>query len=92
MLGCASQSSFSGTSQGEIIGIAKTELARRHIQLPRDYGSKVVEGITVFPAQKAQKEYFVLFTFTFRGKRDTVFKVVIDRQSKRVVEFVDYRD
>ena len=91
-LGCASHPSFSGGSQDEIIAIAKAELARRHIHLPRDCSVKVVEGVTVFPVQKAQKEYFVLFTFTLRGKRDAVFKVVVGRQSKRVVEFVDYRE
>lgn len=92
MIGCANGSLYSGVSQSEIVATAKAELSKRHIRLPRDCSIKVVEGITVFPVQRAQKEYFVLFTFTVHGKRDVFYKVVVDRQSRRVVEFIDYRD
>lgn len=74
-----------------MIRIAKREIDRRQIQLPSDCDITVVEGLAVSPVDKAREEYFVQFTFTHGGKRDIVYKVVIDKRSRKVNDFLDYR-
>lgn len=93
LLGCISQPRPSdGSQRSEIIKIAKREIDRRHIHLPLDCNITVDEGVAVFPLGKPREEFIVQFTFTYRGKRDVVYKVVIDRQSRKIDDFIDYRD
>jgi hypothetical protein len=90
--GCVNHPTSSVVSRrDEMIQIAKREIDRRHIQLPRDCDITVVEGMAVSPVDKAREEYFVQFTFTHGGKRDIVYKVVIDKRSRKVSDFLDYR-
>ena len=66
---------------------------RRQIRLPPDCDITVDdEGVTVFPLQKPREEFIVRFTFTYRGKRDVVYKVLIDRRSRKINDFIDYRE
>jgi hypothetical protein len=93
LLGCLSHPRPSdGSQRNEIIQIAKREIERRHIRLPLDCDITVDDGVTVFPVGKAREEFVVRFTFTYRGKRDVVYKVVIDRRSRKIDGFIDYRD
>jgi hypothetical protein len=78
--------------RNEIIQIAEREIDRRQIHLPPDYDITVDEGVTVFPLEKPQEELVVRFTFTYRGKRDVVYKVLINKRSKKIDDFIDYRD
>ena len=92
-MGCVSHPRPSDVSQRDgIIEIAKHEIARRQIRLPRDYDVTVDEGVTVFPVGKAREEFIVRFTFTYHGKHNVIYKVVIDRRSRKIDDFIDYRD
>jgi hypothetical protein len=91
--GCTSHPRPSGASQrNEIIQIAKHEIDRRQIRLPLDCDIMVDEGVTVFPAGDAREEFIVRFTFAYHGKRDVVYKVVIDKRSEKIDDFIDYRE
>lgn len=90
---CSSQLPTSGNSRrDDIVQVAKEEINRRHIHLPRDCDIKVVDGVYVTSVERKREEHFVLFTFTHDGKREVVYKVVVDKQSGKVIDFVDYRD
>ena len=52
----------------------------------------VVDGVYVTSVERKREEYFVLFTFTHDGKREVVYKVTIDKHSRKVYDFVDYRN
>jgi hypothetical protein len=93
LLGCISHPRPSDVSQrNEIIQIAKREIDRRQIRVPLDCDITVDEGVTVFPVGNAREEFIVRFTFTYHGKRDVVYKVVIDKRSRRIDDFIDYRE
>jgi hypothetical protein len=93
MLGCRTQLVTPVISRrDDIVEMAKQEIERRHIQLPRDCDIKVVDGVYVTSVEKKREEYFVLFSFAHGGKREVVYKVDIDKRSRKVIDFVDYRN
>jgi hypothetical protein len=93
LFGCTNRPPTSVTSnRDEIIRIAKREIERRHIQLPPDCNISMYEGVTVFEPQGSREEYIVRFTFMFHGKREVFYKIVIDKRSKRINDFIDYRN
>jgi len=93
MLGCISHPVTPVISRrDDIVQVAKNEIDRRHIHLPRDCDIMVVDGVYVTSVERKREEYFVLFTFTHDGKREVVYKVTIDKHSRKVYDFVDYRN
>jgi hypothetical protein len=93
VLGCVSDRVSSAVSQrDEVIQIAKGEIERRHIRLPSDCQITVVDGVRNVELQELREEYFVRFTFTRGGKRDVVYQVQVNKRSRSVDGFLDYRD
>ena len=90
LLGCVSSPVTSAPD--ELIGMAKREISRRHIQLPSDCDITVDEGLTAPQIGPARELYFVRFTFTRAGKRDVYYKVIIEKRSRKVEQFLDYRE
>jgi hypothetical protein len=74
------------------IQLAKSEIAKRNIKLPFDCDISVVDGVATFVIGKPEPKYLVLFKFKNHGRRDLVYKVVINKRSGRVEDFLDYRD
>lgn len=91
--GCASRAVTPvGSQHDKIIKVAKGELIRRHIYLPKDCEILVDEGVYVTSVEPKREEFLVLFTFLYNGKRDVIYKVGIDKRSISVCDFVDYRE
>ncbi|HVF72236.1 MAG TPA: hypothetical protein VM940_11575 [Chthoniobacterales bacterium] len=91
--GCITQpQSLVVPQRGDLIQIARGEIDRRHIHLPSDCAVTIHEGVTVSPVDKAREEYFVNFTFAHGGQRGVIYRVVIDKRSGKVDDFLDYRD
>jgi hypothetical protein len=79
------------SSRDEIIKIGKEEVHRRNILLPANCEITIVEGVDAPEVGPARQEYFVRFVLTRDGKREVIYQVVVDKHSKKVVDFVDYR-
>ena len=93
VLGCVSHPATSTVSRrDEAIQIAKGEIERRHIRLPSDCEITVVDGVRNEELRELQEEYFIRFTFTRGGKRDVVYHVQVNKRSRKVDGFLDYRD
>jgi hypothetical protein len=91
--GCVNRAVTPVASQRDkIIEVAKRELNRRHIHLPKDCEIMVDEGVYVNSVAPKRKEFHVRFTFVYNGKRDVMYKVGIDKSSMTVCDFVDYRE
>ncbi len=93
LVGCVSLSDSSQVSQrDEIIQIAKREIDRRHVHVPKGCDITVVDGVTAFEVGKAREEHLVRFTLSNAGKREVIYEVSIDKRTKKVNDFVDYRN
>lgn len=88
------------TRQGEVIGaqreklvaVAKQELKRRNFPLPHDCEVVVENGKFMNEIDTSTRElYGVWFTFTYRGKRDAFYSVLIDKRSGRIDQVSDLR-
>lgn len=75
----------------DAIRIARQELERRKVSLPKDYDLKVMEGNAYFEFEKPRKIYVVSIHFTDRRKRRVNCTIHVDRQSGKVDAFSDSR-
>ena len=93
VVGCLSNPAPSTALQRvEAIQIAKGEIGRRHIRLPSDCEITIVDGVRNVEAAGLREEYFVRFTFTRNGRREVFYQVEVNKRSRRVDGFLDYRD
>jgi hypothetical protein len=94
LLGCVNGAPPSSptSKRDELIRIAKLEIEKRHIHLPADCTITVHEGVAVFEPRGSREEYIIQFAFIYHGKQDVVYKVAIDKQTRKVNDFMDYRN
>jgi hypothetical protein len=81
-----------GAERERLVKIAKQELRRRHLVLPHDHDVVVENGeIGNEIAPLPRKVYGVWFRFTYRGKREVFYSVLIDKRSGRIDQVSDLR-
>jgi DNA relaxase NicK len=86
------QGEITGPQREKLISVAKQELKRRNLPLPRDYNVVVENGKFMNEIDTSARElYGVSFTFTYRGKRDAFYSVLIDKGSGRIDQVSDLR-
>jgi hypothetical protein len=96
LAGCAtpsvlSQGSLPGPDRDRMVHIAQQELARQHANLPHRY-DVIVEGAEAGnELQPSRQVYQVSFSFVYRGKKQIIYTVIIDKRSGRVEMFSDSR-
>jgi hypothetical protein len=73
----------------KVIIIAKQELRRRNITLPRRYEITALNMEMVTEVAPARPLYEVNFHCVYRGKKQLIYTVVIDKRSLKVTLFSD---
>lgn len=91
LLGCATQSPLEATQRDKMIQVAREELNRRHIKIPKDCIITVVDWVSVSAIQPPRKSHLVRFERPPGDERNMLYAVVIDQGSGKASEFLDYR-
>jgi hypothetical protein len=73
----------------QMVIIAKQELKRRKLPLPKRYEVKVEEGFSRTEIRPPARIFGVFFKFIYRGAKDTVYIVWFDENGK--IEVAGYR-
>ena len=73
------------------ISLAKTELVRRHLPLPKGYSVAVMTSTAFVEGPAADYPiYLVVFRLPSRGKSKTLYEVSIDRRTHRIDNVSDF--
>src|SRR6266446_6518963 len=74
-----------------IIHIAEGELKRQNATLPRDYDVMVEDAKAGNEVEPSREVCQVSFSFAYRGKKQIIYTVIIDKRSGKVEVFSDSR-
>ena len=79
-------------SRADAVQIAKANVQKLKKPLPSGYRIFVKNGKAYIEAGPDRETYVVLFTVAHGGKRRVIYMVDIDKHSRKVSNFTDYRD
>lgn len=82
---------LSTLDRNKIIQSAKRELERQNLSLPRNYSVEVGKGEIRSDFHRPREIYVVSFSFAYRGKREIIYTVFVDKQSGRADRVFDSR-
>ena len=96
IVGCFVHQASAGLFFGQVktrdaVTIAKHEVERRKVPLPKKYKVSVTDGNAFFEFEQPRKIYVVSFAFADRAKRHVVYTVHVDKRSGKVDAFSDSR-
>lgn len=77
--------------QAALIQLAKDELGRRGLELPRIYEVEFENGEIGNEIGPPRPIYSVAFLFLYRGHKRAVYTVFIDKRSHKIDQVSDYR-
>jgi hypothetical protein len=75
----------------EAVKIAKQEVARRRLSLPKNYIANISDSLAFIEFQPTREIYIVSFTFAYHGKARVAYEVNIDKRSGKVDDLTDLR-
>ena len=75
----------------QAVQIARQEVKRRNIVLPKDHKATVSEGDAVFEFERPRKIYVVKIVFRDPSKRRVTLTVHVDKRSGKIDAFSDSR-
>jgi hypothetical protein len=73
------------------VEIAKAELVRRGLSLPRHYDVAVSHGQVITEINPRREIYVVTFSFMYRGRKDIIYTIHIDKRSGKIEDVYDSR-
>jgi hypothetical protein len=74
------------------IQIATANVQKLKLPLPADYQVSVENGRSYFEGQNTRETYVVIFSIPYSArKRRVIYMVDVDKVSKKVSSFTDYR-
>jgi hypothetical protein len=77
--------------RNKLVETAKLELKLRGFMLPTHYDVAVTQGQIITEIEPRREIYVVTFRFIYRGKKDIVYTVHIDKRSGKVKDVYDSR-
>jgi len=87
----SSQLEIAGSARDNAIYIAKQELKRQNAMLPKAYDVVVENAEAGNELEAPRQVYQVSFSFYYRGRKQIIYTVIIDKRSGRVELFSDSR-
>ena len=82
---------LSALDRNKIIESAKRELRRQNHSLPRVYTVEVGKGGIRSDFHPSREIYVVSFSFAYRGKKDVIYTVFVDKLSGKADRVFDSR-
>jgi hypothetical protein len=91
LAGCAGTYRQPELDRAAVVQLAKDELGRRGLDLPRFYEVEFENGEIGDEIGPPRPIYSVSFFFVYRGHKRAVYTVFIDKRSHKVDQVSDYR-
>lgn len=82
---------LSAFDRNKIIESAKRELNRQNLSLPRNYTVEVGKGGIRSDFHRPREIYVVSFSFAYRGKKEVIYTVFVDKLSGKADRVFDSR-
>lgn len=95
-IGCTAPAQFERNAprifdRHKLVESAKSELERRGFSLPKHYDVAVTQGQVITEIHPRREIYVVTFSFVYRGKKDIIYTVHIDKRSGKIEDVYDSR-
>lgn len=75
----------------DAVKIAKEEVTRRRLSLPKNYVANVTDSLAFIEFRPTREIYIVSFAFADHGKQRIVYEINIDKRSGKVDDLTDLR-